>query len=138
MKRKDHRTFPRLRGTSPLIQQRARELRQRATEAERVLWERVRNRRLGGLKFRRQHPLGPYIVDFYCAEHRLVVEVDGPIHEGQKERDALRAEYLEMYGYRVLRFMNEDVLTDIEGVLERILAACKASSPSLSAREESG
>ncbi len=99
MKRKDHRTFPRLRGTSPLIQQRARELRQRATEAEQMLWERVRNRRLGGLKFRRQHPLGPYIVDFYCAEHRLVVEVDGPIHEGQKERNALRAEYLEMRAF---------------------------------------
>ena len=64
-----------------------------------MLWERVRNRRLGGLKFRRQHPLGPYIVDFYCAEHRLVVEVDGPIHEGQKEQDALRAECLEMRAF---------------------------------------
>ncbi len=138
MKGRDHRTFPRIRGTSPLIQQRARELRRRATEAERVLWERLRNRRLGGLKFRRQHPLGPYIVDFYCAEHRLVIEVDGPIHERQKERDALRTEYLEAYGYRVLRFTNEDVLTDIEAVLERILAACREPSPSSQASEGCG
>ncbi len=138
MRGRDHRTFPRIRGTSPLIQQRARELRRRATEAERVLWERLRNRRLGGLKFRRQHPLGPYIVDFYCAEHRLVVEVDGPIHERQKERDALRAQHLEAYGYRVLRFRNEEVLTDIEAVLARILAACGKSSSSSQAGEEGG
>ena len=121
---KDGRTFPRIRGTSPLIQQRARELRRRATEAEKILWERLRNRRLRGLKFRRQHPLGPYIVDFYCAAHRLVVEIDGPIHALQQEKDALRAQYLNMYGYRVLRFTNEEVLQDIETVLRRILEAC--------------
>ena len=121
---KDGRTFPRIRGTSPLIQQRARALRQRATEAERILWEHLRNRRLHGLKFRRQHPLGPYIVDFYCAAHRLVVEIDGPIHESQREQDVLRSEYLTMYGYRVLRFTNEEVLRDTESVLKRIWQAC--------------
>ena len=124
MKNDDDRTFPRIRGTSSLIQQRARELRQGATEAERVLWEHLRGRRLAGLKFRRQHPLGPYIVDFYCAAHRLVVEVDGPVHEGRVKEDALRTEYLEMYGYRVLRVKNEEVLEDIEAVLARVLAAC--------------
>ena len=123
-KKKDGRTFPRIRGTSPLIQQRARALRQRATEAERILWEHLRNRRLRGLKFRRQHPLGPYIVDFYCAAHRLVVEIDGPIHESHREQDALRSEYLAMYGYRVLRFTNEEVLRDTESVLKRIGEAC--------------
>ena len=121
---KDGRTFPRICETSPLIQQRARALRQRATEAERILWEHLRNRRLHGLKFRRQHPIGPYIVDFYCAAHRLVVEIDGPIHEGQREQDALRSEYLTMYGYRVLRFTNEEVLRDTESVLKRIWQAC--------------
>ena len=120
----DHRTFPYVRGASPLIQERARRLRRRLTPAEQVLWERLRNRRLSGLKFRRQHPLGPYIVDFYCAEHRLVVEVDGPIHLRQREADAMRDEYLARYGYRVLRVRNDEVENDLEAVLERILQAC--------------
>jgi len=120
----DHQTFPYIRGTSPLIQKRARRLRGRLTPVEQTLWERLRNRRLEGLKFRRQHPLGPYIVDFYCAEHRLVVEVDGPIHLRRREEDALRDEYLTRYGYHVLRIRNDEVENDLEAVLERILQAC--------------
>ena len=125
MKNKDHRTFPRIRGTSPTIQASARELRRRSTEAERLLWDHLRNRRLAGLKFRRQHPLGPYIVDFYCAAHRLIVEVDGPIHAYTQEQDTIRSEWLDRYGYRVLRFTNEEVLYSLESVLERIRQACE-------------
>ena len=110
--------------TSALIQQRARELRQEMTPAERALWERLRNRRLGGLKFRRQHPLGRFIADFYCASHRLIIELDGPVHKAQRDYDAARAEHLRERGYRILRFSNEQVLNDIEKVLKVIEAAC--------------
>jgi very-short-patch-repair endonuclease len=97
------------------------------TPTERVLWQRLRNRQLSGLKFRRQHPLGPFIADFYCAAHRLVVEIDGDIHDLQPERDAARTEQFEKYGYRVIRFRNEQVLNDIESVLAAIQAACLPS-----------
>ncbi len=73
-----------------LVQQRARELRQEMTPAEKTLWEQLRNRKLGGFKFRRQHPLDRFIVDFYCAACKLIVEVDGDIHDLQQERDAIR------------------------------------------------
>ena len=113
--------------TPAQIQQRARELRREMTPTERVLWQRLRNRQLSGLKFRRQHPLGPFIADFYCAAHRLVVEIDGDIHDLQPERDAARTEQFEKYGYRVIRFRNEQVLNDIESVLAAIQAACLPS-----------
>ena len=92
--------------TSPAVQRRARELRRTMTETERLLWSHLRNRQLGGLKFRRQHPLGPSIVDFYCAAKRLVVEVDGGIHDSQCDRDAVRTERLEEHGCKVIRFRN--------------------------------
>ncbi|MGA9350824.1 MAG: endonuclease domain-containing protein [Anaerolineae bacterium] len=114
--------------TSAQIQQRACELRQQMTPAEKLLWSRLRNRQLGGLKFRRQHPLGPFVADFYCAERRLVVEIDGDIHDLQPDRDAARTEQFEQYGYRVIRFHNEQVLTSIEGVLSAIEAACTTDS----------
>jgi len=76
------------------------------TEAESLLWERLRGRRLGGYKFRRQHPLGPFIADFYCAESHLVVEIDGDIHDRQVEQDQARTNQFELYGYRVIRFEN--------------------------------
>ena len=110
--------------TSAEMQQRAREFRKAPTRAEAILWERLRNRRLNGLKFRRQHPIGPYIVDFYCAQHRLIVEIDGPVHRLQAEHDRLRAEELERRGYRILRVTNEEVERDIEGVLKKIAKAC--------------
>lgn len=106
------------------IRQRARELRQEMTPAEEKLWQQLRNRKLAGLKFRRQHPVGRFIVDFYCPACRLVVEIDGDIHDRQRERDAVRTEDLAAYGYRLLRFRNEQVLNDLETVLTAIKAAC--------------
>ena len=70
------------------------------------MWQRLRAHRMGGLKFRRQHPLGPFVADFYCAEQRLVVEIDGGIHAQQVERDQVRTEQFEAYSYRVIRFKN--------------------------------
>ncbi len=114
--------------TPAQIQQRARELRREMTPAEKLLWSRLRNKQLKGLKFRRQHPLGPFIADFYCAARRLVVEIDGDIHDLQPERDAARTEQFEQYGYRVIRFRNKQVLNDIEDVLVAIEAACTVDS----------
>ena len=114
--------------TSAQIQQRARELRKDMTPAEKLLWSRLRSKQLKGLKFRRQHPLGPFIADFYCAARRLVVEIDGDIHDLQPERDAARTEQFKQYGYRLIRFRNKQVLNDIEEVLTAIEAACTVDS----------
>jgi very-short-patch-repair endonuclease len=102
----------------------AQEMRRALAPAELRLWNALRGKQLAGLRFRCQHPVGPFILDFYCAALRLVVEVDGPIHSDpdQRTRDAARTERLETYGYRVLRFSNEAVLEDLAGVLERIAA----------------
>jgi len=101
----------------------ARELRGRETEAEAVLWEALRGRRLAGLKFRRQHPIGSFVADFCCAERMLVVELDGGVHEGQREHDAEREALLVAPGYRVLRFPNEAVQGGLWGVLRAIREA---------------
>lgn len=98
----------------------ARHLRRDATEAENKLWYHLRDRRLGGLKFRRQVPIGPYIVDFLCKSQRLAVELDGSQHLLQQTYDAERTECLRRSGVRVLRFWNADVLSDLESVLETI------------------
>ncbi len=98
----------------------AREMRKEPTVAEKALWERLRGKQVGELRFRRQHPIDKFIVDFYCAEARLVVEVDGPIHEQQQEYDALRQEFIEGLGIRVIRFANDEVLQHTDGVVERI------------------
>ena len=115
----------RLRSVSRPIQERARELRQEMTPAEQLVWERLRDRQLDGLKFRRQHPLGRFIVDFCCPEHRLIVELDGGVHRGQEDHDEARTEVLEAYGYRVLRFPNTAVLQDVDGVLQMIAEAVR-------------
>ena len=94
------------------------------TDAERRLWACLRGRRLVGYKFRRQHPLGPFIVDFACIEHRLVIEADGGQHADSKA-DARRTAWLERHGWRVLRFWNPDILKSTEGVQEMILEALK-------------
>jgi len=98
---------------------RARELRRAATSPEQILWSVLRGRRLGGLKFRRQEPIGPYIVDFCCREHRLVVELDGMSHEDKFEYDRRRQEWLEQEGYRVIRLANADV-NDLDAVARLI------------------
>ena len=96
-------------------------LRRPQTDVERTLWFEVRDRRLGGVKFRRKVPLGPYVVDFPCLEARLIVELDGGQHGGPG--DAARQDWLERNGYRVLRFWNNDVSGNLEGVLRRIARA---------------
>lgn len=103
----------------------ARNLRCGQTEAEQKLWARLRDRRLQGHKFRRQVPLGRFIVDFSCYDERLVIELDGSPHadEERRARDRDRTHWLESRGFRVLRFWNSEVLANMEGVLTRILQA---------------
>ena len=101
----------------------ARFLRQRATPAEAALWEALRHRRLAGLRFRRQHKVAGFIVDFFCPEKRLVVEVDGPIHETQSEADAARDALLRATGYQVLHATNDAVLENLTAVLKTIHTA---------------
>jgi len=99
---------------------RARQLRQASTDAERRLWAALRDRRLAGYKFRRQYPIGGFIVDFACTKYRLVIEADGGQHASDPS-DANRVARLENAGWRVLRFWNTDILTNIEGVVDTIL-----------------
>ncbi|MBI4002555.1 MAG: endonuclease domain-containing protein [Nitrospira defluvii] len=100
-------------------------------DAERTLWKALRSRQLSGLTFRRQHPVGPYIVDFCCLELKLAIELDGGQHALQTDADERRSHSLVQEGYRVLRFWNHDVLMNLEGVLHRIAEAAKPS-PQLS------
>ena len=100
----------------PMVIDRARGLRRRSPPPERILWSILRGRRLGGLKFRRQEPIGPYVVDFCCRERKLVVELDGMSHDDKQQHDELRARWLEEQGYRILRVTNWDVNEDIEAV----------------------
>lgn len=116
---------------SKTMRQIARDLRQRETRAEVILWEALRNRRLANLKFRRQHPIGntAYIADLLCYQHRLVIEIDGEIHKTQSEQDLLRQQAIEEDGYRVIRFTNDHVLNDFKDVLVYILSSCNLSPP---------
>ena len=114
---------------SEKIRLRARELRKRTTHAEKLLWEQLRNRRLNGLKFRRQHVLGLCIVDFSCPEHRLAVELDGDIRSFQEDDDATRTVNLEDRGVVVVRFWNYEVEECLDTVLKTILSACRHPSP---------
>jgi very-short-patch-repair endonuclease len=98
----------------------ARRLRRDMTDAERRLWARLRNRGLGGHKIRRQHQIGPFIAAFCCEDKKLVIELDGGQHAEQVASDERRTAWLSTKGYRVIRFWNNDVLGDIEGVLEAI------------------
>lgn len=101
----------------------ARNMRKEPTFAESVLWERLRRKQIGGFKFRRQHPVGNFIVDFYCSEAHLVIEIDGSIHDmkEQVEYDMNRQQFLEELGIRVIRFSNEDVCKQTNDVIECIL-----------------
>ncbi|MBZ0317730.1 MAG: endonuclease domain-containing protein [Anaerolineae bacterium] len=98
----------------------ARQMRHEPTLAESKLWQELRNRRCCNAKFRRQHAIERFIVDFCCLEAMVIIEVDGPIHEYTPEQDATRQAYLEALGFVVLRFMNDEVLSEMRGVLERI------------------
>lgn len=117
----------RVRGSTPELDAAARLHRRNMTPAERALWKELRGHQLHGLGFRRQHPLGSFIVDFYCPQFKLVIELDGDVHANQAEYDAARTEHLAAYGYRVIRFRNEAVLSDLSTVLEQIAAAADAT-----------
>ena len=100
------------------------------TAAEQKLWQNLRNRQLSGFKFRRQHPIGPYIVDFVCLEKKLIIEVDGGQHASDMSADISRGDYLMKQGYRILRFWNHEVLKDTNSVLEWILKDLNEKTPS--------
>ncbi len=116
--------------TLPHTLQRTRALRSPLTPPEAKLWSRLRNRQLGGFKFRRQHPIGSYVVDFCCAERRLTVELDGDSHIEQEEYDKKRTSWLIEQGYQEIRFWNREVMQNLDAVLERILDACLGAKPS--------
>jgi very-short-patch-repair endonuclease len=118
----------------------ARRLRRDETFAEKRLWEQLRNRKLGGHKFVRQSPAGPYVVDFVCRTSKLMVEVDGATHSTPAELayDQARTGYLEAQGFRVLRFQNDEILSGMDGVLTAIMQALGHSpSPTPSLRDGS-
>ena len=106
-----------------MANERARTLRKNMTDPERKLWRELSGRAAGGLRFRRQHPIGPYIVDFICLDRRLVVEVDGEMHAltKQEQHDASRTKWLESEGYRVIRFWSNEVKDNITSVVQTIM-----------------
>ena len=107
----------------------ARQLRHNSTDCERILWCQLRSRQFFQKKFRRQQPIGPYVVDFYCSHCRLVIELDGGQHADQVDADQRRTEFLIGQGYQVLRFWNNQVLENIEGVLKEIWKALNHPHP---------
>jgi adenine-specific DNA-methyltransferase len=119
----------RLRRASPELKDRARSLRRGSTDAEALLWRHLRGRNLAGARFRRERPIGPYIVDFYCPERGLIIELDGGQHSlrDQAAYDAERTAYLVGYGLTVLRFTDRDALQKTQAVMEAILRAVSPS-----------
>jgi very-short-patch-repair endonuclease len=120
-----------VRGRGPEIV-RARELRKESTGPEKKLWETLRRKRVDGLRFRRQYPIGPYFADFVCLPARLIVEVDGGQHADNDEQirhDKARTAWLESQNFRVLRFWNLDVMDNLEGVIDRIADAVRTPPP---------
>jgi very-short-patch-repair endonuclease len=109
----------------------AKSLRKRTTDTEQVLWQHLRAKHFGGFKFRLQQPIGTYIVDFVCFEKKIIVELDGGQHAQQEEmqKDSIRDQWFEAQGYKVLRFWDNEVLTNIRGVLEVIWTHCLNHPP---------
>jgi len=105
-----------------IIFSRALSLRKKMTVSERLLWDKIRNRRINGLKFRRQHPIHLYIADFYCHEKKLIIEIDGGIHKSDeiKENDQNRSAELDRLGISVIRFTNEEILGNIDQVINNL------------------
>jgi very-short-patch-repair endonuclease len=124
-----------------LNRSRAREMRHTPAVTEKHFWNEVRDRKLGGFKFRRQFLIGPYIADYVCVEKKLIVELDGVLHAHRAEYDRRRDEFLERQGYRVIRFRNDDFLHDMYGTLEYIrreLCTTPSPRPSPPLREGEG
>ena len=119
----------RIRGTTREIEQAARHLRQNLTPAEAILWEALRGRKLAGLKFRCQHPIGRFIVDFYCPSLKLIIEIDGVIHTQQQDYDQARTDQLQDFSYSVLRFTNDEVINDLSKVINQIIQAVQIQFP---------
>ena len=124
-------------GASPEIHRRARELRKQMTPSEKILWESLKGKTLEGYKFRRQHPIKKFIVDFYCHELRLIIEVDGAVHDSldQNEYDCGRTFELEELGLKVLRFKNEMVINNLSFVLKEISRFLPHPDPPQKGRE---
>jgi very-short-patch-repair endonuclease len=110
---------------SHMTQTRAQQLRTTPTDAEIRLWSRLRGKQIERFRFRRQQPIGPYVVDFFCPAAKLVIEVDGGQHATREAEDAARSRWIEARGYRVLRFWNNDVLANTDGVVAAILEALR-------------
>ncbi len=115
--------------TSPKITGTAKNLRKNLTDTERLLWKHLRARQLEGIKFRRQEPIGKFIVDFVSLEKQIVIEVDGGQHSVNEQKDRERDKWLRNEGFKVLRFWNNEVLENIDGVLEVIRKNCLSPSP---------
>jgi len=109
--------------------ERARRLRKESTDAETRLWLHLRAHRYGGYKFKRQQPIGSYIVDFACFDARLVIEIDGGQHADAARSDSIRDAWLAREGFRILRFWNNEVLENTEGVMQKVLSSLDAPSP---------
>ncbi|MCD4653005.1 DUF559 domain-containing protein [bacterium] len=107
-------------GKHPFLQSKARLLRKNQTTAEKMLWNRLRNKQLSNLKFRRQHLILGKIVDFFCYELKLIIEVDGNIHDEINISDSRRDKLFQSQGFQILRIQNEDIYTDIQTVLKKI------------------
>ena len=122
--------FLRERAGVKITKQLSKNLRQNQTKAEARMWRHLKNRTLAGFKFRRQCPIGSYIVDFICFEKMIVIEIDGGQHAMRIQKDAQRTKYLEARGFRVIRFWNNEVLADTESVLNTILTVLLSSSSS--------
>ena len=100
------------------------------TDAERLLWQALRSKQLNGHRFRRQHPIGQYIADFACIEQKIIVELDGGQHQEQLAYDERRTDFLRLHGWQVLRFWNNDVMNNLDGVLSTIAASLTGAPPS--------
>ncbi|MEO8101304.1 MAG: endonuclease domain-containing protein [Betaproteobacteria bacterium] len=116
-------------GQQSLLKARARSLRRKSTDAENLLWQQLRNRRLLGHKFRRQVPIGAYIVDFLCEGAALIIELDGGQHSEQAGYDQARTEWLVRRGFRVIRFWNNEVVSNMEAVVEKLLSILHKDRP---------
>ena len=119
------------RGAKPSTFKNAKELRSSETEAEKKLWSLLRNRQLNGKKFRRQHAIDDYVLDFYCSECKVAIELDGDIHNQKetKQYDLARTENFKEYDITVIRFWNSEVMNDVERVLKKIEQFLKSTSP---------
>ncbi|MGE5357300.1 MAG: endonuclease domain-containing protein [Deltaproteobacteria bacterium] len=114
-------------GANPLIFQRAEVLRKKVTEAEKILWEVLKTKKLNGYKFRRQHPILKFILDFYCHESKLGIEIDGQVHNSKEQRfyDEDRTDILKEYGIKIIRFHNNEIIENLEVVKLKILSELK-------------